>query len=454
MNKGLKMRMMWTSPFRSNLSLLLVLSTAWAVWLASLLPARAHEVLPAITDMELVGDQLEFNTRLNIESFIAGIDLSNLTDTNDSPGAADYDALRALSPEELATRFDTFWPDMQSRITVEIDGVSVPVTDPVISVGPIGNVETVRETELAFRAAVPDGAESVVVGWDAAFGTMVLRQQGVQEPYDGFLQQGTLSDPIPFSGGAQASGWQTFVDYIPVGFDHIVPKGLDHILFVLGLFFLSTRLMPLLTQISLFTIAHTITLALAALGYVNIPGSIVEPLIAASITYVAIENVMTKNLSPWRPIIVFLFGLLHGLGFASVLGEFGLPDGTFIAALIGFNIGVEVGQLAVVAVVFLCVWQAIRVDEGENEAQQGFFVYGVLIFVCIAILALNSPALAEALEAPVWIFFAPLLALFVLCAASIGRREQIDAYRWIVSIPASVFIGLVGAYWFVERVFL
>ena len=448
------MRIPGTFRVGFNVSYLTVLSTMLAVWLASALPARAHEVLPAIADMEQVGDELQFDIRLNIESFIAGIDLTETEDTDEAPQADVYDELRALAPEALQARFDTFWPDMQSRVTVLVDGSPVTITNPEIEVGEIGNVEAVRETQLRFSAPIPAGGQAVQIGWDKAFGTLVLRQQGVDAPYDGYLEAGALTDPIALAGGDQAGGWQTFVNYIPVGFDHIVPKGLDHILFVLGLFFLSTRFMPLLTQVSLFTLAHTITLAIAALGYVNIPGSIVEPLIAASITYVAVENIFMKNLSLWRPVIVFIFGLLHGLGFASVLGEFGLPEGSFIPALIGFNVGVEVGQLAVIAVMFLAVWQAIRIDRGENEVAQGRVVYGVLILATVALIALNPTALSDALENPSIVFLAPMLAIFVLCFASITFRDRIEAYRRIVSIPASAFIGLVGAYWFVERVFL
>ena len=405
-------------------------------------------------DMTQDGDVLVFDMRLNIENFIAGIDQSDTSDTDNAPQAATYDALRELSPEELTARFDAFWPEMADRISITVDGTPVVPENPVITVGPVGDTAIIRETLLSFDAPLPAGAQTVVVGWDSAFGTMVLRQQGVEAPYDGYLDGGAMSDPITLTGGDQQAGWQVFLNYIPVGFDHIVPKGLDHILFVLGLFFFSTHLRPLLLQVSLFTLAHTITLALASLGYVSLPGSIVEPLIAASIVYVAVENVFLTSMSIWRPLIVFLFGLLHGLGFASVLGEFGLPSAAFLPALIGFNIGVEVGQLTVIAVVFLIVWQAIRVDEGQNEATRGFALYGVLMAVAIGVIALDPPALAAALDGPVWMFFGPLLALFVLCAASIGLRDHVAAYRRMVAVPASVFIGVIGAYWFVERVFL
>ncbi len=117
----------------------------------------------------------------------------------------------------------------------------------------------------------------------------------------------------------------------------------------------------------------------------------VEPLIAASICYVAIENVFTNHLNPWRPAIVFGFGLLHGLGFASVLEEFGLPETHFIPALLGFNVGVELGQITVIAIAFLAV---------------GFWFR-------------NKP----------W-------------------------YRSVITIPASLVIAGIGAYWVLERTVL
>ena len=134
-----------------------------------------------------------------------------------------------------------------------------------------------------------------------------------------------------------------------------MPKGLDHILFVVGLFLLSTKLGSLLWQVTAFTLAHTVTLALGILGYVSISPAIVEPLIALSIVYVAVENIMTDKLHRWRPVIVFCFGLLHGLGFAGVLQEIGLSSTHFVTGLIAFNVGVELGQLTVIAICFLAV---------------------------------------------------------------------------------------------------
>ena len=123
----------------------------------------------------------------------------------------------------------------------------------------------------------------------------------------------------------------------------------------LNVFFFSSKLKPLVWQISAFTLAHTCTLALGSLGYIKIIPEIVEPLIALSIVFISVENIFIKKLSKWRPLVIFIFGLLHGLGFASVLGEFGLPAGFFVPALIGFNLGVEFGQLTIVLLAFIFV---------------------------------------------------------------------------------------------------
>ena len=416
--------------------------------------AQSHEVLPSIADMRSVDGELQFEVRANLESFLAGIDLTEVSDTNESAQAATYDELRALAPEALTEQFRAFWPQFAEGLNISADGMPLAAELGSVKVGPVGDFEIVRSSTITFSAALPDGASTATVGWAPEYGVLVLRQMDVPEPYDGYLEAGALSEPIALGGGSQATSWETFFDYIPVGFDHIVPKGLDHILFVLALFFLAARARPLILQISLFTLAHTITLALTALGYVSLPGSIVEPLIAASIVFVAVENVWVRDISRWRPYIIFGFGLLHGMGFASVLAEFGLPEGTFIAALIGFNVGVEVGQLFVIAIMFLCVWQALRIDRGAGEIGRAFAIYLALLVSAVGLSLLNPAGLVAVLENPVRVFGAPIAAILALCMLSIQLRDQVDAYRRLVATPASLAIAAVGAYWFVERVFL
>ncbi|MEO1014773.1 MAG: HupE/UreJ family protein [Pseudomonadota bacterium] len=159
--------------------------------------------------------------------------------------------------------------------------------------------------------------------------------------------------PLLDDDGAVRSPLDTALMYTDIGVRHILPGGADHILFVLALFLASERLRSLIIQISAFTVAHTVTLGLAGAGFINPPAAIVEPLIALSIAFVAAENLLLREMSAWRPLVVFGFGLFHGLGFAGFVRDVGLPPGQFWSSLIGFNLGVEIGQLAVVAAALL-----------------------------------------------------------------------------------------------------
>ena len=179
-----------------------------------------------------------------------------------------------------------------------------------------------------------------------------------------------------------------FWTYIQLGFTHILPLGFDHILFIISLYILQPRLRAVLWQATAFTVAHSITLGLAMYGLIRPPSSVVEPIIALSILFVAIENIVTKRLSPWRLAIVFGFGLVHGMGFASALTGLGLPRQDYFGSLVSFNVGVELGQVTII----------------------------------------------------------------LLCWAAIGRwAADRPWYHARVVVPVSVVIGLVAAYWTVER---
>jgi len=168
----------------------------------------------------------------------------------------------------------------------------------------------------------------------------------------GAVPKTATSGAVSSTGGAQDS-WKTFANFLRQGFIHVLPLGLDHILFVLGLFLLSRTWKPLLLQVTTFTLAHTVTLALATLGWVNVPSKIVEPIIALSIAAVALENIFHPRYTNWRLVIVFVFGLVHGLGFASALKDLDLPPASLAIGLVGFNVGVECAQLAVITIAFV-----------------------------------------------------------------------------------------------------
>ena len=171
----------------------------------------------------------------------------------------------------------------------------------------------------------------------------------------------TTNSPLP-EINLDRSPVETALLYTKLGVEHILPMGLDHLAFVLALLLSSTALRPLIIQISLFTLAHSVTLILGVLGILVLQGTWVEVAIAFSIVFVAVENIFIKSLRYWRSLIVFCFGLLHGLGFAGALSELGIPDNHFISALLGFNVGVEIGQLSFALVVFFILYKFMKKD--------------------------------------------------------------------------------------------
>jgi len=312
---------------------------------------RAHEIRPAIADLVFSGDgTVRLDISLILEAALAEIGAGH-GDTDESPNAERYDDLRLLDEAALAAEFERFERRFLNGVTLTSDGAEIALDVTSVDLEPVGDTDFARLSRLSLSGPLPLNAKEVVYSFNPAFGPSVIRVPDAQGEYSysAYLGDGSPSEPIPVEGGLTVSASQVFFDYIGIGFTHIVPKGLDHILFVVGLFLLSPRLKPLLIQITSFTVAHSVTLALAMLGFISAPASIVEPLIAASIVFIAVENLVTSRLSPWRPFVVFGFGLLHGLGFAGVLTEFGLSPTHFVSGLIGFNVGVEVGQLAVVA---------------------------------------------------------------------------------------------------------
>lgn len=167
--------------------------------------------------------------------------------------------------------------------------------------------------------------------------------------------------------------------YLKLGILHIIPLGTDHILFVTSLCLLSTRIKTILWQATAFTVAHSVTLALSMKGVLVAPGAVVEPIIALSIVFVAIENILLSKLKPWRIVIVFLFGLIHGLGFASALNAIGLPRNKFYTSILSFNAGVEIGQV----IVIICVFILIIIPFGQMKKYRKFIVYPLSILIAL-----------------------------------------------------------------------
>ena len=170
--------------------------------------------------------------------------------------------------------------------------------------------------------------------------------------------------------------------YFELGFTHVIPLGFDHILFILCLYFLNSTLKSVFYQCLVFTFAHSITLVLTASNFIIPNSSIIEPIIALTILYAAVENILKTKLNYWRIFVVFLFGLIHGMGFANALKEIDIPSSHFLSSLISFNVGVEIGQISIILLAYLLIGKWFSSKEWYKDR----IVYPIsTIISCIAI---------------------------------------------------------------------
>ncbi|MGB5252234.1 MAG: HupE/UreJ family protein [Sedimenticolaceae bacterium] len=346
--------------------LLLLLSCCLAA------PVFADIVKPALVEISVFSEgRFRIEVRASIEALLTGIN-SQYKDTTQAPTAEEYDRLRELEAPALAQAFEPFKQEMLNAIELRFDGRPAQAEITAVDIPVPGYTKVPRISLIVLEGDIPVDTKTLSWYYPAAFGDNAVRVRQVDEQNAQWhwsswqwIREDRASEAFSLTEVFTQPDFLTVVvDYVGAGFDHIIPKGLDHILFVLGLFLFSTRMRPLLWQITMFTVAHSITLAMAMTGVIELPARVVEPLIALSIAYVGIENVWHKRLHKSRLFLVFAFGLLHGLGFASMLADFGMPENAFATALISFNVGVELGQLAVVALAFLTVglWFGNRPD--------------------------------------------------------------------------------------------
>lgn len=264
------------------------------------------------------------------------------------------------APDEttLRTRLDAFRSEISRKIELRFDDVDAPVEVSLAWSGELTDATQPLAVILRAEGPVPAGARAVTWRYRLVHSTyaVVFSSEGMQAKETLWLEGDTRSAPFSMLADTrQLETGEIFEQYLALGFRHIIPEGLDHILFVLGIFLLTTELRPMLIQVSSFTIAHSVTLGLSMYGIIALSPGIVEPLIALSVGYVAIENIVVGRMTLWRPAVVFGFGLLHGLGFAGALRELRLPRAEFLPALVSFNLGIELAQLAVVAAAFLTI---------------------------------------------------------------------------------------------------
>ena len=357
----------------------------------------ADLVKPALIEISVNKQgRVDIEIRASIEALLTGIN-GRYKNTKEAPNADEYDRLRRMSSTELRPEFKKFETTLLNKVSLKDDKqrkVALSIT--TVNIPERGYTKIPRISVINLQGTIDLSAQSVTWYYPLSFGDHAVRLKQIDLEKQKFhwsqwqwLRQDKPSEPMSLTEiVARKPLSDTIVNYIMLGYKHILPKGMDHILFILGLFLFSTAWRPLLWQITMFTIAHTITLGLAMNGLFNLPERIVQPLIALSIVYVGVENILNKGLKNSRLVLVFAFGLLHGLGFASMLADFGMPKDAFVTGLISFNIGVELGQLSI--------------------------LFGAYLFIGL------------------WF----------------GKREW---YQSLVINPASMVIALIAFYWFIDR---
>ena len=320
----------------------------------------AHEIKPSIADFDYDQSYLNFEVRLNAELILSNIDASNISNTNSSPLTEIYDRYRLLNKKDLENSILESWKDISSNIDIKINNKLKEIDLIKINTQDVNNFEISRDTLISFRILLNEESENFTFKWIKNYGAIILRENNdlklEDELVTEYLQSGTESDPIFFKENNFRSMYTSFTKFFVLGIQHIIPKGLDHILFIFGLFLFSSSLNKLIKQITIFTIAHSITLIFVSLSLIKINPQIVEPIIALSIVYVGLENIFKNYIKVYmRYVVILFFGLLHGLGFALVLSDIGFRSSKLFLNLISFNIGIEIAQISIILILYLLV---------------------------------------------------------------------------------------------------
>lgn len=313
----------------------------------------ADVVKPALVEISIYPDKkIETVINLNLEAVMTGIG-TQYKKTTDAPNSAEYDELRALDPKALRQRFKDFELQFLNKLQLTINQQFQTLHLEKVFIDIAGYKKRPRKTVLTYVTQLKEWPKTLAWQYDRASGNSALRYQIFKkDEYNWsqwqWLRNGKPSGMININHHGSVSKMQRLTQFMAIGFDHVIPLGFDHILFIIGLALSSLLWRKLLLLVTTFTLAHTLTLALAMLNMVEISPRIIEPLIAFSIAYVAVENLFFNQSIKRKSIIVFLFGLIHGLGFASMLKSFEMNADNFLTTLVGFNVGVESAQVVIV----------------------------------------------------------------------------------------------------------
>lgn len=320
----------------------------------------ADVVKPALIEVSIYPDKhFEIKMRLSLEAVMSEIG-TKFKNTQNAPNAEGYDILRKQQPEKIAENFKIYQQIFLKNINLKFDNNRAEFNFKSIKVPIVGYAKVSRMTELVYQGSLKKMPNTMFWQYAEVYGDNAIRYRFFEKdkytwkPWKWLKNGASQQVKFDVKNKNTRSVWQRIVEFVGIGYQHILPKGLDHILFIVGIALLGVaRWRKLLLMVSTYTVAHTITLGLSMYQVVALSPSIVEPIIAISIVYVAIENLWLKASNKFSLMVVFLFGLLHGLGFATMLNEFHMAKDNFFTTLLSFNIGVELGQITIVLGVLL-----------------------------------------------------------------------------------------------------
>jgi hydrogenase/urease accessory protein HupE len=335
-------------------------AVALAALLAVVRPAAAHPAPWSYVDLRIDGATLDATLTIHV------YDLAHELSVPDPQSLLMATALAAHTDRAVAL--------LRSRLAIELNGRRVDgVWQRAV---PSGEGDSVR-FEVRFTTGAPI-ARLTLDAW-------LFPYDPLHQTFLNVYQAQTLEAQVILDANRHVYRHATGVnpgagavvrEFVPAGIHHIL-IGPDHILFLVGLLLLGGTWRRLVVVVTAFTVAHSVTLSLAALGWVTPPTSVIEPAIALSIVYVGLDNLLVRGGRDARTWIAFVFGLIHGFGFANVLREMALPPSALLWSLASFNVGVELGQLAIVIVV-AALFGAIR-SRSERAGRQLTYAGSVVV---------------------------------------------------------------------------
>lgn len=352
------------------LKLLLPFLLLFTLFFAAVNPAQAHEESLASTNITFENKRMLVTLLIDQRSVLElqGVDITKVTTLSE---AELTEAVQQKTFDYIRQGFHA--TNNGAAMELELEGMSVP---------DLSNVQV----DLVF--ASDELIDTISIDYNLWFETSNGKHKNVAviesnggETVSEFIFTDSNRE-LALDAGLEVPFWTAVGQFFILGVEHIW-FGYDHVLFVVALILLGGKFWNIVKIITSFTVAHSVTLILASLEIVSLPGALVESIIALSILYIALENQFVKHIK-YRWIITFAFGLIHGFGFAGALSEIQIPKNHFISSLLTFNLGVEIGQIVIVAVLLPIIWFLQRFEWNRwvvRTVSLGIAVFGLNWFI-------------------------------------------------------------------------